>query len=376
MEPSNKMKYLCCLVIFYQFLAFARGINLFELDKVPYIENLEDKITHSKGPTYSEKRLSPVIMVPGCGGSRIDANLDKPAVVRFICAKKTSKFYDTWVNKALLIWMVIDCTADNLRLVYNNETRTVSNSPGVQTRIPGWGYSENVEWLSTSHASVSSYFVNVANALVLNEYHRGISIRGAPYDFRKAPIENQNYTIKMKHLIQETYDLNGGTPVTLIVHSMGATMALDFLQHQAQEWKDKHIRRLISLNGAWGGSIKSLKIYAEGDDLGSFFVSSSAIRTIQVSTPSLAWLLPNPLFWKPDEVLVQNKNRTYTAHQMEEFLDDMDLPEGKEMYRDVLPKTLNFTPPGVEVHCFYGTKVDTVEKWQLETSLRGPIEGN
>ncbi|XP_055600411.1 phospholipase A2 group XV-like [Uranotaenia lowii] len=373
MSSCNRMKLLCALVIFHQLLAFTSGIHFFELDKIPYIENLESKIPHYYGPEREDKRRSPVILIPGDGGSRIDAMLDKPEVVHYICDKHTSMFYDIWLNKELLVWWIIDCSMDNLRLVYNNETRTTSNAPGVTLRIPGWGYSEDVEWIDTSHASVSSYYANVANALSLNGYHRGISIRGAPYDFRKAPNENEMFPVKMKKLVEEAYEINGKTPVTLIAHSMGGPMTLNFLQRQSQEWKDKYIRRLISIAGAWGGSVKSMKIYAAGDNLGSYFVSASAIRTMQVTTPSLAWLMPNPLFWKPNDVLARTKSRTYTVGQLEEFLDDMDLPESKEMYKDVLPIALNFTPPGVEVHCLYGSQKDTVEslEWPSTYDMSG-----
>lgn len=83
--------------------------------------------------------------------------------------------------------VIIDCWADNARLVYDNETRTTSNSPGVVTRVPGFGDSEPVEWIDPSHASAGSYFKDIANALVALGYQRNKTIRGAPYDFRKAP---------------------------------------------------------------------------------------------------------------------------------------------------------------------------------------------
>lgn len=43
------------------------------------------------------------------------------------------------------------------------------------------------------------------------------------------------------------------------------------------------------------------------------------MRAEQITSPSLAWLLPSPLFWKPDEVLVQTQTRAYTFSQQEDF---------------------------------------------------------
>lgn len=68
----------------------------------------------------------------------------------------------------------------------------------------------------------------------------------------------------MKRLVEDTYELNEQAPVTLITHSMGSLMALVFLQEQTQQWKEKYITKMISLAGAWAGSIKTLKVYAMG----------------------------------------------------------------------------------------------------------------
>lgn len=94
-----------------------------------------------------------------------------------------------WLNLELLVPLVIDCWTDNARLIYDNETRTTSNSPGVQTRVPNFGDPDPVEWIDPSHASPGGYFKDIGNALVALGYQRNKTIRGAPYDFRKAPSE-------------------------------------------------------------------------------------------------------------------------------------------------------------------------------------------
>ena len=145
----------------------------------------------------------------------------------------------------------------------------------------------------------------------------------------------------LKVLVEETYMLNGNVPITFIVHSMGGPMTLLFLQQMDASWKDKYVARMISLAGAWAGSVKAIKVFAigkhcevcnlyfnlnhycfcflSGDDLGSFALSGKVLRSEQITSPSLAWLLPSPLFWKKDEILVRTTNRTYTMEQLEEF---------------------------------------------------------
>ena len=73
----------------------------------------------------------------------------------------------------------------NLRLVYDENTNTVKNAPGVETRIPGFGNTETIEHLDTSN--LIPYFKTMVNTLVSWGYKCGVSLRGAPYDFRYAP---------------------------------------------------------------------------------------------------------------------------------------------------------------------------------------------
>uniref|UniRef100_A0A182TIV3 Phosphatidylcholine-sterol acyltransferase n=1 Tax=Anopheles melas TaxID=34690 RepID=A0A182TIV3_9DIPT len=329
------------------------------------LKHLFRKYSHLREP---ERHLSPVVFVPGDGGSQMDAIIDKPNKVSILCQKHTTTFFNLWLNKELLLPLVIDCWIDNIRLEYDNVTRTTCNSPGVTTRVPGFGQSETVEWIDPSHASVGAYFVNIANALVSNGYVRDKSIVGAPYDFRKGPTENKEYFLQLKFLVEQTYTINHDTPVTFIVHSMGAPMTLHFLQLQTAQWKAKYIKRVISLAGAWAGSVKALKVYAIGDDLGAFALSGKVMRAEQITNPSLAWLLPSPLFWKPNEVLARTQSRVYTMAQMEEFFEDLEYPNGWEMRKDSLPYTLNFTAPGVELHCLYGSKINTVESLDYQKS--------
>lgn len=75
------------------------------------------------------------------------------------------------------------------KLIYDNKTHTTQNTPGVSIRIPGFGRSEVVEWLdpSITKSLAGAYFKDIANALVAKGYARNVTLRGAPFDFRKAP---------------------------------------------------------------------------------------------------------------------------------------------------------------------------------------------
>lgn len=133
--------------------------------------------------------------------------------------------------------------------------------------------------------------------------------------------ENQQFFIDLKTLVEDTYRHNGDTPVVFISHSMGGLMALRFLRCQAQEWKDKYVRAFISLAGCWGGTMKSLKTFAVGDNLGYIALDAATLKRQQITCPSLAWMLPSPDFWKPDEVLVDTGTHQYTVKNYKEIFE-------------------------------------------------------
>ena len=55
------------------------------------------------------------ILVPGDGGSQFKAKLNKPTTVHSFCIKKTSYYYDLWLNLEQLAPFLIDCFVDNMR---------------------------------------------------------------------------------------------------------------------------------------------------------------------------------------------------------------------------------------------------------------------
>jgi len=312
-------------------------------------------LTQEKPPSEPPSRVHPIILVPGDGGSQIEARLNKTEAAHFWC-RKSSDWYDLWLNIEQMLTFLVSCWVDNVRLVYNQDTHTTSDSPGVETRIPGFGNTSSVEFIDKSRRSFSTYFAKIVAGLVPQGYIRGQNIHGAPYDFRRAANEHGEYFSKVKGLIEETFERNNQTQVVLVCHSMGSIMMHYFLQQQTPAWKEKHIRALVTVAGVWGGTARALKVFAIGDNLDSWFLNSKNLLW-ERTNPSLAWLMPQQGFWADDEVLVETEKKNFTRTNIGEFFDGYKEHNMAMMVDDTKDLLGGLPPPQVEVFCIHGSQV-------------------
>ncbi|KAM7536596.1 hypothetical protein Aperf_G00000086976 [Anoplocephala perfoliata] len=248
------------------------------------------------------------------------------------------------------------------KLLYNNATRRTEENDKAIITFPGWGETWSVDNLDSQPHTITKYFQDVTSAFTRNPYYiQNSTIRGAPFDFRRAPNENEDFVPKIKDLVEETFKNGQNQPVVLLAHSMGALYTLKFLNNQTNSWKRKYIKAFIAASAPLGGSMKALKIEASGDNFGVYFGNPLYYREVQRSMPSLAFLLPDPRLWSPDEIVIVTQTKNYTVHDYKEFFSDIGFPEGYQMYEDTKADMDSLVPPtGVdEIHCIYSSSLQT-----------------
>ncbi|CAD6196330.1 unnamed protein product [Caenorhabditis auriculariae] len=324
----------------------------------------------------------PVVLIPGDGGSQLEANLTgKPTTVHYVCSKQTPDFFDLWLNLELFTPLVIDCWVDNMqfvffclmnleimfvfRMMFNMTTGESTNMPGVDIRVTGFGDTPEIEWLDPSKASSGRYFFDLVDMMSSWGYTRGKNVVGAPYDWRKSPNELSDYFVTLKKLIEDTYRYNDNQKVVLVAHSMGNPVTLYFMRNFVdQPWKDKFIASLVSLAPPWGGSMQIVKLFASGYNMNYYRVilPPSHLRAMQRSFTSSAFLFPSSHVWGADEVFATTETTNYTVSNVEQFFTDLDYKLGWEQYKRAANLNGDLSAPGVPVHCIYGTGVDTPEK--------------
>ncbi|CAJ1057536.1 phosphatidylcholine-sterol acyltransferase [Xyrichtys novacula] len=294
--------------------------------------------------------------VPGNLGNRLEAIIDKPTLVHWMCYRKTDDWFPLWFDLNLFMPIGVDCWIDNMRLVYDRTTRKSSNSPGVQVRVPGFGKTYAIEFLDTN--KLAGYLFTMVEHLVQVGYTRNETIRGAPYDWRLAPNENADYFPKLQELVEEMFD-QYEEPVYLLGHSMGCHYVLYFLNHQPQAWKDKYIRGFISLAAPWGGAVKTLRVLASGANDGIPMISNIKIREEQRMATTSPWMLPSEDVWPKDHVFISTPTFNYTNQDYQRFFTDVNYEDGWYMWEDTKNLTRDLIPPGVEVWCMYGVGFPT-----------------
>ncbi|GAB1600840.1 group XV phospholipase A2-like [Argonauta hians] len=326
--------------------------------------------------------INPVILVPGDGGSQITARLNKSSSRYIYCEKRTNYYYTLWLDISQ-ITIAQNCFVENMRLIYDPKTRRTLDSPGVDVKVPGFGKTETVEYLDPWKEQFTSYYYHIVNRLTKLGLSRNVSIRGAPYDFRRSPNEFEEYFKIFKELVEETYKTNNNSKIVLVAHSMGCPTMLYFLNRQSVAWKDKYIRMMITISGVWGGAVKPLRLMVSGDNLGIAVLKQNVIRTYQRTASSTAWLMPYDTFWKADDILVSRPGRNYTVNDYELLFHDLNYTTGYEMRKDTENLVKDFRPPGVEIHCIHGVNVDTPATYQYDEGfpnsdpkiIHGPGDG-
>lgn len=299
--------------------------------------------------------------MPGDGGSQLLAKGDKPQVVHFFCQKQFD-WSQLWLSVTSLLPGAIDCWCDNIRLVFDAVTGTYTNSPGIQVQVPGFGNTTTIEYLDESLQITATQYMHPLVQHLVDTLHlqRGQNIHGAPYDFRLAPRSQTNWIQSLKTLIETTYTQNNNQAIVLLGHSMGCRYTLEFLHQQTDAWKQQYIHAYVPVSGVWAGTAKIYSLQSSGDAQGVPGVTGITIRGEQRTYESNAYLMPSPNVWLDDPIII-TENRTYTAGQAVELFQDLNFPQGAQMYNLVKDTTPFTQPPNVLTFCVYGNNVSTPE---------------
>lgn len=327
----------------------------------------------SRNRSNGTRLLSPVLMVPGYGGSRLEARIDNSLIGNQQSDCLSTDWSTIWLNVKLLAPWALNCLIRNFRLHFDPSTNTTHNTNGVLIRVKNPESLETIERITDSQILGLTYFGKITSHLIDNlEYQREVNIRGAPFDFRKAPNELDAYFINMGRMIEQMFANNYRQRVTLICHSMGCNNVLYFLHGKSKHWKDQHIRRLISLAAPWGGSMNALRAVIFGDNLHlPYLLDPIRLRAVQRSLPGTMYMLPNKRVFGHKELIkihtspsTTSRRETITADPKDyrRMFQLLNYTTGYKIYEQTMDLLQDLRAPEVELWCIYGMNTPTLSR--------------
>ncbi|EZG60709.1 lecithin:cholesterol acyltransferase [Gregarina niphandrodes] len=240
--------------------------------------------------------------------------------------------------------------------------------PGVETRVDdGLHGVDYLDYLAGYGLSPTRYYHDLINGVLaaFPHYQKNVNFTAFGYDWRLPP-----WQLDWNSLTKHIEDLHSrqGKPVVLISHSMGSLWLNYYLNtYTTTRWKRQHIRALISINGANGGSFKTLRALISGYSPITFswfdylkipqLISLPKVRTLCQTYPALFSLLPNDVIYGPDSHVVTYKDshgtqQRYTLQNWTDTLPSNELKDQIESVKTTLGN-VGLQDPEVEYYCLY-----------------------
>lgn len=336
--------------------------------------------------------MNPVIIIPGLGASEIWGVWDRPEgkkvkslsangkfeeQEKWSCKSSQQNWAKLWFSKEeLMNPMAQYCWLDNIRVQPTKDG--IKNSNGVDTTIREWPSVRGIENLLTLMRPLIEAFQALG-------YQDNVNLFAACYDFRliASPDVMNEWCLRIKGLIEQSYESNAQLPVFLVSHSLGCQLTNIFLSRQAPEWKSKYVNTTIYISPNFIGSPKPLRTFLSGDDVNipKATVERPVFRSAIRNFSGLLMSLPIPAkdcptehkdgLWDMNIPLLNFRNVDYGACCYEELMKLTGADDSWEIYsKFVQPLQIEaLNPPGCKVEVIIGAEVPTENFYKYTESL-------
>ncbi|KAJ6239694.1 phosphatidylcholine-sterol acyltransferase [Anaeramoeba flamelloides] len=297
---------------------------------------------------------SPVILVPGFGGSRLDVKLTNFKSEHWFCHTNEDWFL-LWLSMDMLVPVFAECSIDYITLDWDGSYP--SNKEGVEFRVVS-GIEGVVYLQPTFH--FENYFLNLVNEFKNEGYQENLDLFAAPYDFRLSPKNFTLYFNELKNMVEYSYKIDN-KKVNLVCHSMGCKLSTFFLTQTPQEWKDKYVEQLITIAPAVAGAFEGIRTLLFGNNFGDDILPNKDFKTLSLSWPAVYFNLPyDDTLWTNPIAIFKDKEYYSTNEGFHQLFTDMELPEKAHQLLDfVWDDNQYIKNPGVKVSILYGYGSDT-----------------
>jgi len=270
--------------------------------------------------------LKPLVLIPGLYGSPLFGQATDEYQTQWYCPSFKTR-YKVWVDLKLVIPPIYNCLFQMLTVRYDVTTDKLASQVGFTMSIDDFGGSGGIEYVDSSFFDWHFFesFHSFAEFLRNKGYEFKKNLFGCPYDWRFGMAGLVDTLFPMiKELVEHAYAINGNEKVTLLGYSLGGYVSQHFLAvYTTPDWKNKHIRRVVFLAPAFGGSGDTLvPAWTHRFPLVNF-LTSDQITAALTTMPVLHALFPNHVVFGGQPLVIGPDGATVcTAENWGDFLND------------------------------------------------------
>jgi lecithin-cholesterol acyltransferase len=300
------------------------------------------------------------------------------------CMRNSADPVRVWVdNRFILPFKSLEyeeCWYRYVSLKFNETVGEFHSAKGVNVKPveycgsgDGFGTAGIDYLISLFGYEVYSYYGAIFDALMMNGFVKGKHLWGAPYDWRlSARALQKEFYPDLKNLIEKIYALNDGQKVSIVGHSHGNLVIVNFLNTLSDKWKDKYIAGYIAVSGPWGGTSKTLRDLLSGDDvIGNNWYENTfdifkreMIQKLAQGYGSLNTLLPSPYLYQNFPIIrFEHLDRNFTGYELIDILEAGNCPDQIEIFKFESNFYETIKPPGVPMYCTAGAKILTEKNY-------------
>lgn len=303
---------------------------------------------------------NPIILIPGSFRSKIYVNSTREQP--WYCSKSKQNHL-AWISPTNFIPPNLNCYLDYFKLEYDTVSKKVTNATNTSVFNKDFGgvsdvYGTGFEFYGTP---VFTYFGKIIERFNDEGYVVKESIFGAPYDWRLGIAHLGSYFDNLKDLVEEAYEKNNQTKVSLFCHSLGCFISHTFLSEKTEaSWREKYIKCIVMCAPSFSGAGTALQTIIRGSFPFIPFIKTNTIKEFVYSLGTCHIHIPNSKYYE-DDVLYFSENGTYyTGRNISIAVKEI---LGKKYYKIAKPN-LEYTKErlsqmDVPTYIFYNSAIKT-----------------
>lgn len=181
----------------------------------------------------------PMLLFPGLGASRLIQRI----------ANNTDNFYPLWPPTITDFVFSREKWLNTMTIRFDENINVFIGDPDISTLEFGNKNAFNIHSQLFPSFITKNLYTNIIDAFP--------NMHPIPYDFRR--IHDNQYIEHWNNLLTEYIETQFKQPIIMVSHSSGGLLSHHFLCTKTDEWKQKHVKKVVNIGVPFGGLLVPLK---------------------------------------------------------------------------------------------------------------------